>query len=66
MISVFALKRSLRRESPRCVLRARRNESVFRGKKDQENVPTQGIITWHPGGANRSNLPHVAMTPLFY
>ena len=26
--------------------------------------PTQGIITWHPGCANRSNLPHVAMTPL--
>ena len=26
--------------------------------------PMQGIITWHPGCANRSNLPHVAMTPL--
>ena len=31
MVSLISLKRSLRRESLRCVLRARGDESVFRG-----------------------------------
>jgi hypothetical protein len=26
--------------------------------------PMHGMMQWHPGGANLSNLPHVAMTPL--
>ena len=33
-------------------------------QREHANVPKHGMMQWHPGGANLSNLPHVAMTPL--